>query len=327
VVDVSGDLDARTADADDALDDIHDARLQAGLGGLLRVLGRGSTEALGVRTGRQGAVGGVGQGDLFGLQIGHRGGDDVADGLDLGTGQLAAADADDHRGGGFSGIGLEQLAARQGDHDPGGIDAAHGQDGAGQLALEGPLFIEVLLELGLAQDRLAVEDFVADRAGGDEALAGDQHTRLTDFIAAHEDGRAVSLGGIFDAGGVEGGGDLGGLLQVEVGVQQGVGGLADAQHDGDQHGRDAGGDAQHHGQPTDSESLQRRREAAHASRPEYSRVPTDARWAENAGRVVNGELRPLVNQRFLRFCRTKPMTFAAASKCSRGMVSSMSTAA
>ena len=327
MVDICRDLDPRAAYADDALDDIHDPRLQPGLGRLLCVLGRGGAETLGVRAGRQGPVGRVGQGDLLGLHVGHRRGDDIADGLDLGTGQLAAGDTHNHRGGRFGRVRLEQLAARQGDHDPGRVDPAHRQDGAGQLALEGAFLVEVLLKLGLAEHRLIVENFVADRARSHQPLAGNQHARLAHLIATDEDGRAVSLGGVFDPGGVESGRDLGRLLEVEVGVQQGIRSLADAQHDGDQHGRDAGGNAQHHGQPTDSESLQRRREAAHASRPEYSRVPEDARQAENAGRVVNAGLRPLVNHRFLRFCMTKPMIFAAASKCSRGMVSSISTAA
>ena len=65
-----------------------------------------------------------------------------------------------------------------------------------------------LLELGLAQHRLVVEDLVADRAGGHESLAGDQHARLADLVAADEDGRAVALRGIFDAGAVQRRGDF-----------------------------------------------------------------------------------------------------------------------
>jgi hypothetical protein len=223
VVDVGRDLHPRAADADDALDDVLDAGLQPGLGGFLRALGRGGAEALGVGAGGQGAVGGVGQGDLLGLHIGHRGGDDVADGLDLGAGQLAARHADDHRGGGIGGLGLEQFAARQGDHHPRGLDAAHGHDGARQLAFEGALLIEVLLELGLAQHRLVVEDFVADAARGHEPLARHQHAGLAHLVAADEDRRAVALGAVFDAGAVQRGGDFRGFTQVEVGIQQGVG--------------------------------------------------------------------------------------------------------
>ncbi|MNR30020.1 hypothetical protein D3C85_1474470 [compost metagenome] len=127
--------------------------------------------------------------------------------------------------------------------DAGRGDAAHRHDGARQLALQGALLVQVLLELGLAQHRLVVENLVADAARGHEPLARQHQARRADLVAADEDGRAVALGAVLDARLVQGGADLGGFAQVEVGIEESVGRLAYPQHDGDQHGRDAGGDA------------------------------------------------------------------------------------
>ena len=170
----------------------------------------------------------------------------------------APADADDHGRRRFGRLGLEHLATRHDDMDAGGVDAAIGQDGARKFAFQRTLFIEILLELGLAQHRLVVEDLIADRAGGHETLGRRQHARRADLVAVDHDGRAVASTGVFDPGLVQGLGDLAGLLEIEVGIEQRVRRLADTQHHGHQHRRHAGGDAQHHGQPTDPKPLQRR---------------------------------------------------------------------
>ncbi len=267
MVDVGRHLDPRRADADDALDDVLDARLKLGLGIALGFGRRGRGEAA-VVAGRQGAVVLIGHRDPVRLQIGHGRGHQIADGPHLIRRQIPPAQADQHGGGGFARSSGEHLATRHGDVDAGGGDAAHRHDGAGQFALQGALFVQLLLEFGLAQDRLIVEDFVADRAGGHEPLFGDQHPRRAHVVAIDHDGRAVALGGVFDAGLLQGGGDFAGLAQIEIGIEQGVRRLAHAQHDGDQDGGHARGDAEDGGQTTDPELLQRRRKAAHAPTPQ-----------------------------------------------------------
>ena len=265
MVDVGRDLDAGGADADDALDDVLDAGLHLGLGVALGLFRRLAAEALVLAAGGERPVGLVGDGDPVRLQVRHGGGHQVADRPHLIGRQVAPAQAHQHGGGGIGGGGGEHLAARHGDVHAGGGDAAHGHDGARQLALEGALLVQLLLELGLAEHRLVVEDLVAHRAGGHETLARQHQAGFAHLVAVDHDGGAVALGRVFDAGLIQGRGDLARFLQVQVGIEQGVRRLADAQHHGDQHGRDAGGDAQHRGEAADPELLQRRREAAHAT--------------------------------------------------------------
>jgi hypothetical protein len=152
--------------------------------------------------------------------------------------------------------------------DARGGDAAHRHDGARQFTLQGALLVQLLLELGLAQHRLAVEELVTDRSGRHETLAGDQHPRRADVVAIDHHGRTVALRRIFDARLLQGAGDLAGFAQIQIGIEQGVGRLAHAQHDGHQHGGHARGDAEDRGQTADPELLQRRRKAAHAFPPQ-----------------------------------------------------------
>src|SRR5690606_23952795 len=77
-----------------------------------------------------------------------------------------------------------------------------------------------------------------------------------DLIARYEDGRAVALHFVLHAGLLQRLGDRRGLLQVEVGVEEGLG-LAQIEGEGDQRGGPPGGDAEDGGQAADSEPLKR----------------------------------------------------------------------
>src|SRR5690606_15781163 len=77
-----------------------------------------------------------------------------------------------------------------------------------------------------------------------------------DLVARHEDGRAVALHLVLHAGLLQSLGDRRGLLEVEVGVEEGLG-LAQVEREGDQRGGHPGGDAEDGGQPADPESLKR----------------------------------------------------------------------
>ena len=70
-----------------------------------------------------------------------------------------------------------------------------------------------------------------------------ENPRRADLVAIDHDGRAIALRRIFDVGLVQGGRDLAGLAQVQIGIEQRVERLAHPKHDGDQHGGHARGDA------------------------------------------------------------------------------------
>jgi hypothetical protein len=129
-------------------------------------------------------------------------------------------------------------------------------DGAAELAFQGALAIELLDEVRLAHGALVVEDLVAHGAGGRQALGRQHQPRRSHLIARHQNGRAVALHLIFDAALVERLGDGASFLQVEVGIEQGLG-LAQARGDREEGGRDARADAEDGGEPSDPEPLKR----------------------------------------------------------------------
>jgi hypothetical protein len=115
----------------------------------------------------------------------------------------------------------------------------------------------LLDEVGLAQGAAGVENLVADRAGGHQTLARDQQTGRIDLVAGDQDGRAVAPGLVLDAGLIQRLGDRRGFLQVEVGIEELVGLLADHKDDRGDHGDRAGADANQRRQPADTEPLNR----------------------------------------------------------------------
>ena len=124
-----------------------------------------------------------------------------------------------------------------------------------------------------------VEDLVADRAGGRQALGRQHQPGRGDLVARHHDGRAVALDLVLDAGLVERLGDRAGFLQVEVGIEQGFGLAADTQHQRDQRRGDARRDAEDRRQPADPEALQDRVRMAPSRRPSRDTAGRDAPFA------------------------------------------------
>jgi hypothetical protein len=171
-----------------------------------------------------------------------------------------AAHADGDGGGRLLGVFLEQLALGDDQVDTGGAHAVPALDGTLQLALQGALAVQLLDEVGLAQRAAGVEDFVADRARGHETLGEDQLTGGVDLVAGDIDRRAVALGLVLDAGGVERLGGGGGFLGVDVRQQQLVGLLAHHHHHGGDHGDPADHDADQGGQTADAKPLNRAEE-------------------------------------------------------------------
>ena len=64
-----------------------------------------------------------------------------------------------------------------------GADAAHGADGARDLALQRAGLVDLLLELGGGEAIGSVEDLVADGAAGGQALVGQRQPCLGDLSA------------------------------------------------------------------------------------------------------------------------------------------------
>ena len=118
--------------------------------------------------------------------------------------RVAAADADDDRGGGRARPPPRTAGAWAA---PGGrgptVTPSQRADGAGQFAFQGALAVQVLDEVGLAQRRGVVEDLVADRARGRQALARQHQAGGGHLVAVDHDGRAVALDLVLDAGLVE----------------------------------------------------------------------------------------------------------------------------
>ncbi len=151
--------------------------------------------------------------------------------------------------------------------DAGGGDALQRADGAGELAFQGALAVEVLDEIGLAERRRRVEDLVAHRAGGRQALARQHQAGGGDLVAGHQDGRAVALDLVLDPALVESLGDGPGLLEVEIGIEQGAGLVAEIVDDGEQgegHARRSAKDGDH---AAKSESCDQTCEWIHAAAP------------------------------------------------------------
>ncbi len=240
---------------DHALDHVLHGLADALLDGLPLGLGQLAGRA-GVTAARQGLAVLVDDHDAVRLHVRHRAGDEVLHRADLIGRRLAGADADRHRGGGLLRLVLEQLPAGHDQVHAGLGHPVQGADGARQLAFGGALHVQLLNEVGLAQRALGVENLVADRAGGGQALAGQHQAGGGDLVALDHDGRAVAFDLIFDVRLFEGLGDRPGLAQIEVGIQQAHGLDAQVQYDGGDEGGRAGADAEHHRQSSDTVSLQ-----------------------------------------------------------------------
>ena len=114
------------------------------------------------------------------------------------------------RGGGLLLVG-EEVVLGQRELHLGAGDAVDLPDGLGDLALEGALVGDLLLEGGGAELLLVEELEAGLRAAAGQPLAGEGDARLGLLAGDDGDGGAVVLELVGDAGLVERGGDLAGL--------------------------------------------------------------------------------------------------------------------
>ena len=114
---------------------------------------------------------------------------------------------------------------------------AHGlqaRDGAGQLALGRPAQVHPLGEFGGAEVAV-IKQFEADTTPAGQALRGQQQAGVVDLRGGHRQRGPVRFTARGDAGGLEHGRRLGGILGRQVGERVLIGGAA-AKHT-DQHPR------------------------------------------------------------------------------------------
>ena len=164
-------------------------------------------------------------------------------------------------------IARERLAARQHQVHAHAADAVHGADGAGDLALQRACLVDLLLELGGGEAIGAVEDLVADRAAGRQALAGQRQACLGHLLGGHQDLAAVGGDTVRDVAAGKLLDHLGGIAQVEVAVEQRHRLGAATQHHKRQHSEHAESDGAHRGEPGGTQGSQPFHEGLHHRSP------------------------------------------------------------
>ncbi len=180
------------------------------------------------------------------VEIGDRRGDEILDRDDLaGAKPRVAAHAQQNRGAGLLAVAAEHLALGQNEVNADGLDRLDRADAARQLAFKRADEIDVLHEVGGAERRRGVEQFVTGRAAGRQALFGER-----DAGAWNGRGRDVDRGAtlaqlVGDAGTVQIVDDARGVGDVEIGVEKSLVGRGDAAQEpaeqsdrGDEAGRD-----------------------------------------------------------------------------------------
>jgi len=136
--------------------------------------------------------------------------------------------------------------------------------GPAELALEGAHLVDALHEARGRKALALVEDLIAERAAGGQALAGQRDACLGHRVDRHQDLRAVAAQPVGHAELVQPGRHLGCVRRVELAVQHGHFRAAEAQqqeYDERQHG-DA--DPANHRQADRSETAQGLDECVHA---------------------------------------------------------------
>ncbi len=189
------------AGAKAALQHLLDRARQPQFGGAPHLLGgqRGRGGADRLAGTRQQVATRIDDGDVLRSQTRHGGGDKVEDRLDA----LAVQPADARHGQHHTGLRVlavarERFAARQDEMHAHTANALHGADGAGDLTLQRAGLVDLLLEFGGGEPVGTVEDLVADRAAGGQALAGQGHACFGHLIGRYQDLAAVGADTVGD---------------------------------------------------------------------------------------------------------------------------------
>ena len=113
----------------------------------------------------------------------------------------------------------EQLVLRNDHQHAGGTDSLELGDGAAEFALDGPIVIGPLDEVG-NPEVATVEDFEPDAFAGRNPLGSKAHAHLVDLIGRHVDRGAGAAHLAFDAQFLDGGHHRGDVLRTEPPVEE-----------------------------------------------------------------------------------------------------------
>ena len=193
----------------------------------------------GVAGGGQDVAGVVGDRHLVGAEALHRCGHQVHDGVDLRLAEVGAAGYQQDGGRSLAAVVDQQIAFGDDQVHVGRRDAVDDRDGAGQLALQGPLESNVELGRG-GGDALVFQDVPTVGAAG-EAEGGHLDPQLMDLIGRHLDDAAATFQLVRNPTGVEFGRHRRRRLRLKVthqhahrGVACGVGHQEDAHERGEE---------------------------------------------------------------------------------------------
>jgi len=129
--------------------------------------------------------------DLIRNEPRNAGGDQVHDALDLLLAELAAAlELHRHRRAGRLLVADEEGLLGHDEVDPAAVDLCNAADGAGELALQGPLVVHVLGKFAQAELGV-VEDLEADTAALRQPLGGELHADFVQRLGRDQDASSV----------------------------------------------------------------------------------------------------------------------------------------
>lgn len=231
-----------------------------------------------VVVGEQGA-GAVEHADGLGVELRHRGRDQMHDACNLVAVQgVAAAQGEHHRGAGLLLFAEEAVLLRNGQMHPGIGHIRHGGDGAGEFTFQAALEVQPFIELGLA-DGLLVHQLEADDAALGQPLRRQLHAQVIHLVRRDHDGaaRLIAVGHIHLR---QLGDDGAAVLVRQAGEQRAVVSLAG--HHGHRHD-----DGQQGGQAATEHQLALGGHRGQAGREALGRFRLDL-GGESGGRAAQG---------------------------------------
>jgi hypothetical protein len=227
----------------------------------------------------------------------HGGGDEVQHGGDTFPVQPLRALHGQHDAGlGFGPLAREGLAARQHEVDARLPHAGQRADGARDLALQRAQAVHVLLEGRGGEGLAPVEDLVADRAAGGQAVACQQQPHARHLCLRHQHLRAARGEAMRDARALQRRDHLPRVARVEVAVEQGHRRLRRTQREEGEQPEHGHADARQRRQPHRAHRTQLGDHPAHAppsraqARSLLPRIPLPASRREGTGRVARATL-------------------------------------
>ena len=204
--------------------------------------------------------------DVLRPQPGHRAGHQVEDRLHALAVHLASG-GDEHRGLRLLPVARERLAARQHQMHPRRAHPADDADAAHQLALQRPRLGDLLLELAGGQAAAFVEQLVADRPAGGQAVARQQRPQARHLVGRHHHLGAAAAHLVGHVLAVQPVDDLAGLAGVEIGIEQPHPLVAATQRQQAEQRQHAHRHPGHRHQPGGAEGLQPLQHGAHRAVP------------------------------------------------------------